>query len=168
MDLARRVLEAGAPGMVAPESVRSTGERPRVLATSASARAATVAAVVAEEARVVMSESELGGTVGAICAPSMVEEVGAALRAGGVRFGTLEAGALDDQVTLVSVRAVKGLEFDSVVVVEPARIVAESAQGLRALYVALTRATRRLAIVHSEALPDALAGPGPDGESPPT
>ena len=43
------------------------------------------------------------------------------------------------------------------VVVEPARIVDEEPQGLRALYVALTRATKRLAIVHAEPLPDTLA-----------
>ena len=42
------------------------------------------------------------------------------------------------------------------VVVEPAAIVDEEAQGLRALYVALTRATKRLAIVHARDLPDAL------------
>ncbi len=59
-------------------------------------------------------------------------------------------------MTLVAVGAVKGLEFDSVVVVEPSRIVSESAQGLRALYVALTRATRRLSIVHAESLPEPL------------
>jgi DNA helicase IV len=57
----------------------------------------------------------------------------------------------------VPVRLVKGLELDSVVVVEPSRIVAEEPQGLRALYVALTRATQRLAVVHAEPLPDALA-----------
>jgi DNA helicase IV len=52
---------------------------------------------------------------------------------------------------------VKGLELDGVVVVEPGRIVAEEPQGLRALYVALTRATQRLTIVHAEPLPEALA-----------
>jgi DNA helicase IV len=51
---------------------------------------------------------------------------------------------------------VKGLELDTVVVVEPARIVAEEAQGMRALYVALTRATKSLAVVHVEPLPEAL------------
>ncbi len=51
----------------------------------------------------------------------------------------------------------KGLELDGVVVVEPARIVDEEQQGLRALYVALTRATKRLVIVHAEPLPEALA-----------
>ena len=51
---------------------------------------------------------------------------------------------------------VKGLELDAVVVVEPAAIVDEEAQGLRALYVALTRATKRLAVVHAATLPDVL------------
>ena len=64
--------------------------------------------------------------------------------------------ALDAQVNLVPVRLVKGLELDSVIVVEPARIVDEEPQGLRALYVALTRSTRRLAVVHAEPLPDVL------------
>jgi DNA helicase IV len=52
---------------------------------------------------------------------------------------------------------VKGLEFDSVVVVEPADLVAGSPQGLRALYVALTRATRRVTVLHEEPLPAVLA-----------
>jgi DNA helicase IV len=60
-------------------------------------------------------------------------------------------------VTLITVGMVKGLEFDAVVVVEPARVMAEAVQSLRALYVALTRATRRLTVVHAEALPDVLA-----------
>jgi DNA helicase IV len=65
-------------------------------------------------------------------------------------------------VTLVPIEVAKGLEFDSVVVVEPARLVREAPQGLRALYVALTRATKRLAIVHAEPLPGVLqAAPEP-------
>jgi hypothetical protein len=51
---------------------------------------------------------------------------------------------------------VKGLEFDCVVVVEPAQIVAEAEHGLRSLFVALTRCTSRLAIVHAEPLPQVL------------
>ena len=51
---------------------------------------------------------------------------------------------------------VKGLELDAVAVVEPARIVQEEPQGLRALYVALTRSTKELAVVHAEPLPEAL------------
>ena len=59
-------------------------------------------------------------------------------------------------VTLIPVGVVKGLEFDGVVVVEPAAIVDESVQGLRALYVALTRATKRLTVVHARPLPTPL------------
>jgi DNA helicase IV len=51
---------------------------------------------------------------------------------------------------------VKGLELDGVIVVEPARIVAAQTHGLRALYVALTRSTRRLTVVHSQPLPSAM------------
>ncbi len=157
MDLASQVLEAAAPGMAAPESVRTTGVHPRVERAGAAGVLATrVAEVAGEEVAVVSGESISGGTVGVICPPSLVEELGAALQGAKVSFGTLESGALDDTVTLVPVQAVKGLEFDAVVVVEPARMVAESPQGLRALYVALTRATRRLSIVHAEALPPAL------------
>ena len=50
----------------------------------------------------------------------------------------------------------KGLELDDVIVVEPAAIVAEDPQGLRLLYVTLTRSTRSLSVVHKMALPDAM------------
>jgi DNA helicase IV len=156
MDLAGHVLEAAAPGMVAPQSVRSTGVPPRIVVAAAESLPAAVAAVVAEESALVLGESAQAGTVGVICPPSLLAPAGRALGDAGLAFGSLEAGALDDTVTLVAVGAVKGLEFDSVVVVEPSRIVSESAQGLRALYVALTRATRRLSIVHAEPLPEPL------------
>ena len=54
--------------------------------------------------------------------------------------------------------AAKGLEFDAVLVVEPAHILADGPHGAADLYVALTRATQRLGIVHSAPLPRALAG----------
>jgi superfamily I DNA/RNA helicase len=79
------------------------------------------------------------------------------LSAAGVSFGQPERTGLDAPITLVPVGMVKGLEFDAVVVVEPRRIVAESAQGLRALYVSLTRATKRLTMVHADPLPDPIA-----------
>ena len=56
----------------------------------------------------------------------------------------------------LSARAAKGMEFDSVIVVEPAQIAAAS-NGLSLLYVALTRTTDRLAIIHAEPLPDVLS-----------
>ena len=51
---------------------------------------------------------------------------------------------------------VKGLELDASVVVEPAAILEEEVQGARALYVALTRATKRLVLVHERPLPEVL------------
>jgi superfamily I DNA/RNA helicase len=100
------------------------------------------------------------GTVSVIVPPSLHADVAAALAAAGVEFGESSRRGLDAQVTLVPIGVVKGLEFDGVVVVEPARIVAESPQGMGALYVALTRATQRLTVVHAEPLPAALAGAG--------
>jgi DNA helicase IV len=52
----------------------------------------------------------------------------------------------------------KGLEFDAVLVVEPERILAEGPRGAAELYVALTRATQRLGVLHRAALPAALSG----------
>lgn len=52
----------------------------------------------------------------------------------------------------------KGLEFDAVLVVEPERILAEGSRGAAELYVALTRATQRLGVLHHGPLPVALAG----------
>ena len=65
---------------------------------------------------------------------------------------------LDHQVTVVPVGMVKGLELDATVVVEPAAIVDEEPQGMRALYVALTRATKILTVVHARPLPAVLEG----------
>jgi hypothetical protein len=52
----------------------------------------------------------------------------------------------------------KGLEFDGVIVVEPGTIVEASERGMSDLYVALTRATRRLGVVHTGALPPGMEG----------
>ena len=59
-------------------------------------------------------------------------------------------------VTLVPVSVVKGLELDGVVVVEPTQIVTDLEQGMRSLYVALTRSTQRLTVVHAIPLPEPL------------
>ncbi len=67
------------------------------------------------------------------------------------------AEALDSPVAVLSATGAKGLEFDHVIVVEPSRLVTPDAAGLRLLYVALTRATRHLVVVHAGPLPEALA-----------
>lgn len=86
-----------------------------------------------------------------------MNEVHRGLQEAGVAFGEVGAGALDMTVSLLALNDAKGLEFDAVIVVEPGLIVSQSPHGMRALYVALTRCTRRLAIVHHEALPAPLA-----------
>jgi superfamily I DNA/RNA helicase len=63
---------------------------------------------------------------------------------------------LEAPVTVLSVHAAKGLEFDNVVLVEPALIASTGVNGLRDLYVAITRPTQRLTVVHARALPSAL------------
>jgi hypothetical protein len=69
-------------------------------------------------------------------------------------------------VVVLGADEVKGLEFDCVVVVEPAQIVAEAEHGLRSLFVALTRCTSRLAIVHAEPLPEVLGLTTDQADSP--
>ena len=62
----------------------------------------------------------------------------------------------DARLTLVPVTLAKGLEFDHVIVVEPARIARAEARGLQRLYVALTRAVSRLTVLYAEPLPAPL------------
>tara|TARA_B000000460_G_C21470294_1_gene372283 strand:- start:41 stop:682 length:642 start_codon:yes stop_codon:yes gene_type:complete len=150
MDLAARVLAEAVPDLKPPVSVRGDGEEP-LFVEAAGDVAVEVARVVADESAAVEP-----GNVAVVVAASQVEEVEAALEAAGVVFGRPNRHGLDVSVTVVPVTLVKGLEVDAAVVVEPSRIVAEQALGLRALYVALTRATRRVAIVHAEPLPSAL------------
>jgi DNA helicase IV len=63
---------------------------------------------------------------------------------------------LETPVVVLTVRQAKGLEFDSVLIVEPALMLAESARGRNDLYVALTRTTRHVGVVHTGDLPAPL------------
>jgi DNA helicase IV len=148
MLLADRVLAVAVPGATGPRSVRDTGVAPQLVRCEPSDLAAHVARLA--------SAPRSTGTVAIVCAPSMREPLAAALQGAGLDFGDARHRGLAAPVTLVDVGLVKGLEFDEVIVVSPARLVAEAAQGLRSLYVALTRATRRLVVVHGEDLPPAM------------
>ncbi len=114
--------------------------------------------LAAEVAAVTLAERAAvdPGQVAVICPPSMIDDVCDALGAAGIAFGRATRNGLEHPVTVVEVGLVKGLEVDAAVVVEPALIVDEEAQGDRALYVALTRATKRLAVVHEHDLPPSL------------
>jgi DNA helicase IV len=70
-------------------------------------------------------------------------------------------------VVVLTVGQAKGLEFDSVLIGDPAGILAESSRGLNDLYVALTRATQHLGVVHAGHLPNVLGGLRPAGEAVP-
>jgi DNA helicase IV len=142
MEVAARVLAKAAPHLVPPQSVRSAGFGPAVRRVEVGEDVTDVAMSVAAALRI-----EAGGTVAVICPPSLAGPLGAARE---------DDVSLEDDVSIVPVGSVKGLEFDGVVVVEPGLIADESPQGLRALYVSLTRATKRLTIVHAEPLPAVL------------
>jgi DNA helicase IV len=95
------------------------------------------------------------GTVAIVAASELHDGLVAALADAGAVADTVEA--LDAPIAVLTPTDVKGLEFDHVVVVEPSDLVAADAAGLRMLYVALTRATQGLVIVHAAPLPDPLA-----------
>ena len=151
MALASRVLRVAAPDLSPPTSIREDGDPPRILRADPGDLAARVVATAGDELAAVGN-----GNVAVIVPASLVDEVSDAFAASGVDFGRATRHGLDAQITVVPVGLVKGLELDASVVVEPAAMVDEEAQGLRALYVALTRATKRLAVVHARPLPEAL------------
>ena len=102
------------------------------------------------------------GTVGLIVPDAAVDRVRAALTGAGIAYEVLgeDARRFDTRLDLVPATLAKGLEFDHVVLLEPAAIVAgepDEVTGLRRLYVCLTRAVTSLVVVHAEPLPTALA-----------
>lgn len=148
MRVAHRVLAAAAPQVPETEAVRRTGEEPRLVAVDP----ADLVAAVGRQAR---EASSVGGTVAVIAPSGLHRDLVADLADVGARADS--ADALDARVAILTATDAKGLEFDHVIVVEPAQLVSSDGAGMRLLYMALTRATRRLVIVHAEALPEALA-----------
>jgi DNA helicase IV len=93
------------------------------------------------------------GSIGVIAADPAVPGLAEALGAAGLAAG----GPDDDQrVTVLPATLAKGLEYDHVIVVEPADIVAAEPRGLHRLYVVLTRAVSRLDVLHRQPLPSPL------------
>ena len=151
LTLANLVLAVAAPDLTPPRSVREGDTPPSVVPVGHGDLATCVAEVAAAEREAVGE-----GNVAVVATDQLVDELAEALTDAGVPFGDARRTGLEASLTLVPVRLAKGLELDAVVVVEPSRIVAEEPQGLRSLYVALTRATRRLTVVHAEPLPAPL------------
>ena len=153
MDVAHRVLAAAAPGVEPTRAVRRTGIAPEFVTTS-EAELVGEAAVSAREAL------EDRGTVVIIAPADIHDALIAELADVGALAGSVEA--LDAPVAVLTPLEAKGLEFDHVIVLEPARLVTPDSAGLRLLYVTLTRATRHLRVVHALPLPEALV-PEPMG-----
>ena len=149
--LAARVLRHAAPDIAPPRSVREDGAEPTIRRAAPGGLAAEVVATTLDERAAVDP-----GQVAVIVPPSVIDEVCDALAAAEIPFGRATRNGLEHRVTVVEVGMVKGLEVDAAIVVEPYLMVDEEAQGNRALYVALTRATKRLAVVHEHDLPPSL------------
>lgn len=154
MAVAADVLASVDPGREPPRSVRAAGIAPWSLRLDPAGLAGGLAGVVAAEAAAVGD-----GKLAVIVPTGLLEPLGRALAAALPGTVAAEQGpaALDAPVAVLTVAGAKGLEFDGVVVVEPAAILGGSPRGGNDLYVALTRATQRLAVVHTGALPAVLA-----------
>ena len=144
MAVAADVLATVAPDERPPESVREEGVAPRAVRGLA-----RTAAVVAEE----LAEMGDGGRVAVIAPGARLAELARAIPAA-VPGDRPEV--LDSPVALLTVIQAKGLEFDRVVLVDPAGILAQSPVGGHDLYVAITRATHRLTVLHDDDLPASL------------
>ncbi len=137
MELAASLLP---PGAQPPVSVRDTGEAPWCAPDEGG-----LAALIAREA-----ELASDGRVAVIAAPARIARTAAAV-------GVSPGPDLDAHVTVITPELAKGLEFDSVVVIDPDGIEQASPRGRADLYVALTRTTRRLGLVLTGDMPPWLA-----------
>jgi len=154
MELASRVLRLAAPGLRPPRSIREVGDEPIIEATTVDRFAEALATAVRREV------AEIGaGSVAVICATSWIARVEDALTSGGVDFGRAHRGRFDHQVTVAPITLVKGLELDATIVIEPEAVLDQEFRGAQALYVGLTRATKRLSLLHVGPLPDVLVEP---------
>ncbi|WP_219461872.1 HelD family protein [Nonomuraea rhizosphaerae] len=143
LDFAARLLPSVAPALAPPRSLR-----PGVGSLSVRAGGS-----VAEAAREALTRE---GSIGVIVPDALVEEVSGHLA--GLPHAVLDPDSTDEhRLLVVPATLAKGLEYDHVIVVEPADIVAAEPRGLARLYVVLTRAVTSLTVLHAKPLPAALS-----------
>ncbi len=147
--LANKLLPALAVDVPEAISLRRDGD----LAIVPVHDAAEVAAATLVE---VTAALEHEGSVAVIAADAAVDRLRTHLTRTGLPVATPDEVDSEARVTVVPATIVKGLEYDHVIVVEPAQIVAAEPRGLHRLYVVLTRAVSRLSVVHAEPLPQPL------------
>ncbi|HEY2550086.1 MAG TPA: AAA family ATPase [Streptosporangiaceae bacterium] len=152
LDFASRLLASIAPNLSPARSIR---QDPGALVITEASQAALGSALSAACADALSRP----GSAAVIAADDQAAQLSQLLGAAGVGHALLDdagAGQNGQQLTIVPVSLAKGLEFDQVIVVEPARIVAAESRGTHRLYVALTRAVSRLTVLHAEPLPASL------------
>jgi DNA helicase IV len=152
INFAAKLLPEIAPTLSTPSGVRTVADALSIV----SATESTFAAEVVAACRSALAGE---GSVAVIAADDQVGRLRDAIAAAGLEVALIgETEDEIDTVRLVCVPATlaKGLEFDAVIVAEPAHIVAAEPRGLHRLYVVLTRAVSRLQIIHAEPLPGAL------------
>ena len=137
MDFALPLLDRIAPEVEPPLAYRRGGDPPRLVQVGEEE-------LLAAALREASTLAELDGLLAVIVPRSLA--------------GTLPQGELFDEISVpvLTPRQAKGLEFDHVVVVEPAAVADDGDRGLRELYVALTRPTKTLVVVHARPLPEPL------------
>ncbi|MGW4641099.1 HelD family protein [Sphaerisporangium sp. NPDC004334] len=148
LDFAARLLPSVAPTLAAPRSLRP-GAGSLSLRRTADLDAGLAAA--AREA------AEREGSIGVIAADAATDAVAAVLAATGLPHDLLGPDGVPEQrVSVIPASLAKGLEYDHVIVVEPADIAEAEDRGLARLYVVLTRAVTSLTVLHTRDLPAEL------------
>ncbi|HEY2315876.1 MAG TPA: ATP-binding domain-containing protein [Streptosporangiaceae bacterium] len=151
MAVAADVLAAIDPALTTPRSVRESGHEPWHLQAAPDELAVTVA-----QAATRLAEQAGDGKLAVIVPEGLADEIGPAVSAAlpGTAIGA--DPDLTSAVVVLTVKQAKGLEFDCVLIADPAGLLAESPRGLNDLYVALTRATQQVGVVHPGPLPAVL------------
>ncbi|MEU6412089.1 AAA family ATPase [Microbispora sp. NPDC046933] len=148
LDFAARLLPSVAPELAPPRSLRPGAGSLSVR------READVAAALPGAVRQALAHE---GSIAVIAADSGLPALSAALEAAAVPHTVLGPDSTgDDRVLLVPATLAKGLEYDHVIVAEPAAIAEAEERGLARLYVVLTRAVTSLTVLHSRDLPEEL------------
>jgi DNA helicase IV len=150
MAAAADLLTAIDPGQPPPRSVREAGLPPWRMAATGDSLAATLAEVIAQEAAKT-------GRLAVIVPDALVAELGETVSHAvpGLSYGN--SPDLTSDIVLLGAAQAKGLEFDSVIIADPGAILAGSPRGRNDLYVAMTRSTQRLGVLHPGPPPAQIA-----------
>ena len=148
LDYASRLLPFAAPGVGPTSSIRTGRTEPAVRAVPSD----ELAAAALSEARALARAHALV----AVIAPDALVPSLSRLSRRHAEVGVLDRDGMTRPITIVPAPMAKGLEFDAVVVVEPAAIAGGDSRGLRLLYVAMTRPIQHLSVLHAEPLPAPL------------